>query len=122
MPIQYSTSAALRFTELELGGPCEERYKQVIIGVNTPAIAAPQNPDRVGLIVVNLSTSDAFLNLTPGDNPGSGILLTALGGNVAMNVREDFTIPSREWTVSTAGITTIGVFEIVRFAYNQETN
>lgn len=115
MADQYSTSAALRFTEMELGGPCTETTTNVVIGASQDNIIAQQNPDRVGLIIMNISSADCYVNLVYSAAVGSGIYLNGFGGLVTMNVRDDFTLPSREWHANCAAPTILLVMEIVRF-------
>lgn len=63
----------------------------------TVVVAAPAQPRRVVLILVNLGAASIFI--TPEGVPSSsnGILLAANGGNITLIWDEDFDLLAREW-------------------------
>lgn len=119
MATLYSTSAALLFTEQELGGPCLEQ--ESIVTVTTQiAQAINGNGDRVGLLMINLGTNQINIGLTSALSSTQGILLPAAGGFFSMTVRDDFTLPSRAWfALAQIGSSTLYVLEVIRFTSNQ---
>lgn len=120
-PFQLSTSAARRFTEEELGGPCTEVESNPLAVTTAGIQAAIGNGDRVGLFIMNLGTNPVFVGLNRGVSASNGILLPPSGGFVSQSVRDDFTLPSREWSaISTGGSSQLYVLEIVRFISNEE--
>jgi hypothetical protein len=58
---------------------------------------APGNGDRLGLIIINPSVSEVFVSISSKVSNLFGILLSANGGSLTMNVRQDMTLPTREW-------------------------
>jgi hypothetical protein len=111
-----STSAALRYTEKELGGPCTETESSYGVTNVNPVICAPGNGDRVGLLMLNLSTFDMLISLASLPTTLNSIKLPSNGGYFSCNVRDDFTLPSRQWNASCTGaIGPLYVLEIIRF-------
>lgn len=107
--------AALQFTEDELGGPCVEQETFVnVSGVVSNLING--NGDRVGLIFINAGLNDVQIGFATSSGGILGIRLAAQGGSASMTVRDDFTLPTRNWQVTTTGGTSIVyVLEIIRF-------
>lgn len=116
---KLSTSGALRFTELQLGGPCTEN-ESVPIALTSPTLLVNGNGDRVGLLMMNLGSNNAFVTIGPTPSSTSGILLAANGGFITLNVRDDFTLCTRNWygIANSSGVQ-IYVLEIVRFAQSE---
>lgn len=107
--------AALEFAEAALGGPLVENDTFPAI-TTTTSILIDGSGDRVGLIFVNTGANDIFVSINSNVSPANGIRLSANGGNVTMNVRDDFTLITRRWYVqSTIGASTAYVLELVRF-------
>jgi hypothetical protein len=118
-PIPPQTvGASLQYTQNLLGGPLNEYDSQVSVGL-TPLVAAIASPDRVGLIIINTGTIDAFVSINPGVSQNNGIRVGNGGGSVTLNVTEDFTLTARQWYVVAiaAGPTIIYVIEYVRYSY-----
>lgn len=112
----YSTSAALLFTEQELGGPCTEVESYPSCTTGNQTVLCQGNGDRVGLIIINMSSATAFVGLYPIPDGAHGIPLVGGGGSITLNVRDDFTLPSRQWNGSTSGGTAqLYVLEIIRY-------
>ncbi len=57
------------------------------------------NPRRIGFVLINLSVNPIYLSLTAAVAATRGIYLAPNGGFVTMNLRDDFTLPTREWWV-----------------------
>ena len=91
-----TTGAARWWTEGQLGGPTRENESNPTCQ-NAPTKLVNNNPDRVGLIMINLGANDVYIALNNGVSTTNGIKLPANGGNVTMTVRDDFTLPGREW-------------------------
>ena len=107
--------AALQWASEELGGPLVENETNLATSVNA-AVAIEGNGDRVGLVFVNNGASDIVIGLQPNISATVGIRLVANGGAISMNVRDDFTLPSRRWYVlSVSGTPQLYVLELVRF-------
>lgn len=123
MTPQYATSAALLFTEQELGGPCVENESQVNVAATVTQLCLGAG-DRVGLVFINIGTQDVYIALSASVASFNGIFLSANGGSVSLTVRDDFTLTSRAWyAVANGGMGSVYVLEVVRFrATPQVTN
>jgi hypothetical protein len=118
-PFVYATSAALLFTEQELGGPCTEVESDVAVLQSTLTSICLGNGDRVGLVLMNVANNDAYISTNPLTTQPNGILISANGGAITLTVRDDFTLPARQWfAFAPAGLTQVHVLEIVRFKSN----
>ena len=117
MTPKYSTSAALLFTEQELGGPCVENESNPVCGISATSLINGSG-DRVGLVIVNLGSNPVYVAMNAGVSSTNGILLAANGGLITMNVRDDFTIPSRQWWgLATGGTSQLYILALERFSY-----
>lgn len=115
MGSSVSTPAALLFTEQELGGPCLEQ-ESYPTATTTGVVAAQGNGERVGLTIMNLSANSVYIGLAGVVTSSTGIFLPGNGGFLTVNVRDDFTLPSRQWTaLSVGGTAQLYVLEIIRY-------
>lgn len=89
--------AALDYTEKTLGGQLLEQETNPSIST-TPVVVVSNNPDRVALAVVNLGAGNVFMALNNTPSASVGLLLGASGGSVTLNLRDDLTLPSRQWS------------------------
>lgn len=106
-------SAARYLAELVLGGPTRRVSTNFVVG-STFVVVAKNNPDRVGLVIQNIGSTDAFANFTSDILSALGYKLTQLGGALTMQVRDDFELPTEEWKVITQGASTsIQVLEVI---------
>jgi len=71
------------------------------------------NPDRVALMIVNLSSGSIYVLPDENVSVEYGILLEEGGGNVSLNYKEDFDIVGFDWwmfaTVSPARVLVVEV-------------
>jgi hypothetical protein len=106
--------AARAFTEAQLGGPCNDFESSPVIPT-TVGVLAIGNGDRVGLVIMNLSANTLYIGLSPTVSTTNGILLSPNGGVFGVSVRDDFTLPSRQWYgISVGGSAQCYVLEVVR--------
>lgn len=105
LPAGFTFGAALTNTQQRLGYIINEVESNPLITVGAPtAPFLPQNADRVGLIIVNTSINTAFIAVSQAEvNNVFGILLSPNGGSVTMQVRDDWTLPSRAWWGTASG-------------------
>lgn len=119
MATPMAVPAALLFTQQELGGPVVENESYPVANT-TEATAINGAGDRVGLLMFNLGSNPVYVGLTSAVSATAGVLLAANGGFIAMNVRDDFTLPSRQWNcISTGGTSQMYVLELLRFTTTQ---
>lgn len=55
------------------------------------------NPNRLGIVFVNTGANNVYLAPSNDSAVGRGILLTANGGSMSMNIFEDFELVNMEW-------------------------
>ncbi len=87
------------------------------IGIN-PVIVLPNNPNRLGFIIMNLSANVVYLDLEQVVNAGAGtevgLRLDANGGFISMIWDEDFQMVAWAWwAVSAAANTRLVILEVV---------
>lgn len=108
----------MEYTEKVLGGPVVENESFVAL-TTFPSQIIGGNPDRVGLVISNFGNSDLRLAPTSAGVVLGGITVPANGGSVSINIRDDFTLPSRTWFGAGATANTnLYVLEYVRFTLN----
>ena len=90
------SGAAAQYIAKEYGGAFEEDDGDVSVGTS-PTKIVDSDPDSLALVIINLSANTVYLR--PANNPSSsdGIQINASGGSMSINVRNDLTLPTREW-------------------------
>ncbi len=63
----------------------------------------PNDPNRLGWTIINMSANVMYLGLTQGVSAVNGIILAANGGRASAIWDEDFILVGREWWVIAAG-------------------
>jgi hypothetical protein len=72
------------------------------------------NPNRLGLVFVNTGGNNVYLAPSRDVSVGQGILLTANGGSMSMNILEDFELVNMEWFgIADGAASTCYVVEVV---------
>lgn len=105
--------AARWFTENILGGPSRSQDTNFVVAT-TSVVVAKNNPDRIGLVIQNIGSTDAFVGISSAILQALGIKLSALGTSMTLTVRDDFDLVTREWTAITQGAaTSIEVYEVI---------
>jgi hypothetical protein len=87
------------------------------VSVSTSVLSAINgNGDRMGLLIMNLGAANVFVAVSSAVSSSFGILLGANGGFVSLNVRDDFTMQTRQWwaVCPTGGPSTIYTLELTR--------
>lgn len=96
------TGAARWYAETKLAGPTRVVQGSLLVQ-NTTTLIVQNKADRVGLVIVNGGAFDIFVTPDIVGAPNAGIRLSANGGNVTMNVTEDFEVCSLQWFGISAG-------------------
>lgn len=94
--------AAADFVAQQYGGLVQET-EATFATAAASALALKNDPDAVSLTFVNFGGFDIFIALAQNAPANSGIRLTANGGSVSLNARDDGTLPSREWYAASPG-------------------
>jgi hypothetical protein len=85
------------------------------------ATVIQSNPDRLGLLILNLSTNTMYISITNGVSATDGIRLGANGGSLSLNVTDDGMIQTRTWYgVSTGAGSSVYVLELTRFIADRQ--
>lgn len=110
--------AALYATSKRLGYVLNEVESTPGLQVTTPLSPfVGSNADRVGLLISNFGPNNIYISLGSTPVATAALLLTAGGGTITMDVRDDFTLPTRAWFgVSPAGAQLIYVLELIAIA------
>jgi hypothetical protein len=102
MPGVFQFGAAMRWLEKEFGGALQE-LETFPATAAAVATVVGNNPDAVLLLFINTGAFDIFLKLRQDIPAATGIRLGANGGGTSLSVREDGTLPTREWFASSPG-------------------
>lgn len=87
------SGAAAKFVAATYGG--NFRVRQAVVPVGVASVpAAPNDPDRVALILLNLGATTITVSFQPTAVPGEGILLLDNGSVYSVNVRDDAIMPA----------------------------
>lgn len=109
------TKTLAELLEMEYGvkvhpGPESGEYS---VGITNQKILS-NNPNRVGLTFCNNSANTIWLSRVPSGAVSEGIFLSANGGIVSMNWRDDMTLILNDWYAIAAGAASaLSVLEIV---------
>ena len=116
-PSPSSMGAAMQYAESVLGGPLVESTAFSTVATTATEVA-PQNSDRVELILTNNGLNDAWVSTDPNLSTSTGIRLNAGGGSMVLIVTEDFTLVGRRWfAIVSTGTSRMDRLEMARFAY-----
>lgn len=77
--------------------------------VNGIALAAPNNPDRLMLTMINLDDTDMYVSPDKAPTALHGIRLAANGGSVTISAKEDGELTGYEWNVFCTAIKSLYV-------------
>lgn len=89
-------SALADFIAKEFGGVAE--VLATAVQMNTTVINIVGNdPDALGLTIINLGTGNVYVAPTNLVSTTNGIVLTPTGGSVSLTVRDDLTLPGYDW-------------------------
>jgi len=110
----FSVGAALQWSQKELGGLLLEQDSNPTMQITATQIVA-NNADRVVLVVFNLGANDVYMSITADVSPTNGIKLVANGGFIIIELRDDFTLQTRQWWgIGNGGTSSCYVLELVR--------
>lgn len=111
---QRSYGAARDYLEKKFGGRFTELESSPALAATAAAITG-NNPDRLGLLIVNLGANTGYFGLRPNVSASNGFALAANGGSVSLSVDEDFTLVTRElFGIGPGGASQLYVLELVR--------
>lgn len=112
--------AAAEFLRQRYAGELTENETTTTVGTTVSEVVE-SNPDRLGLLVLNLSNNNVFLAIENNPSATNGIRLGANGGSVAFNVTDDGMIQTRAMFALADGAgSTVYVLELTRFIADRQ--
>ena len=114
-PMVTIPASALYLRDI-FGGDFTEKDSEPVVGT-TMVELVKNDPERIALTIINLGAANVLIAPDNKVSTTRGILLTASGGAVSMDVRSDATLPSRAWyAISASAGNDVYVLEIRRYA------
>jgi len=112
--------AAAEFLRERYAGELTERENTKTVGTAVSEVVE-SNPDRLGLLILNLSNNNVFVSIENNPSATNGIRLGANGGSVAFNVTDDGMIQTRAMSALADGAgSTVYVLELTRFIADRQ--
>lgn len=99
----------------EMGGKTRVRFAApgLVLGVAASRIV-PQNANRLGLVIVNLSANNVFIAFDNQVSASHGIFLAPNGGSISMNYKDDFELVGFEvFGIASAAGSNIYCIEVI---------
>lgn len=87
--------AAARLAIAKFGGDISEDERNPTVGTDVQELLGG-DPERVQVVVVNLSANTVFIGWRSNVSATNGIRLGANGGSASFNADDDATLPSRQ--------------------------
>jgi len=89
--------------------------KTVSLGTS-PAELVPNNPDRLALLIINLSTNSVYVALDASVSSSKGMLLAPSGGSGSFSIDEDFQLVGWAiWGIATGAGSPLYVIEVTEY-------
>jgi len=112
--------AAAEFLRNRYAGELSEDESTTTIGTTVSEVVG-SNPDRLGLLILNLSNNTVFVGIENNVSTTNGIRLGANGGSVAFNVTDDGMIQTRAlYGIATGAGSQIYVLSLSRFIADRQ--
>jgi|TARA_B110000211_G_C14063417_1_gene546631 hypothetical protein len=112
--------AAAEFMATKYLGQMSEDDTVVTVGTAATSLIGG-DPDRLTLLIVNLSGNTAYIGINNDVSAANGIRLGATGGSVSFDANEDGMIPTREIFALGAGAgTNLYVLSMRRFIADRQ--
>tara|TARA_R110000824_G_scaffold89382_3_gene219187 strand:- start:2625 stop:3002 length:378 start_codon:yes stop_codon:yes gene_type:complete len=112
--------AAAEFLRDRYKGELTEDETSVTVGTAVSTISGA-NPDRLGLLLLNLSSNTIYVSIDNSVSATNGIRLGANGGSVALNVTDDGMIQTRTWYgLATGAGSSMYILELSRFIADRQ--
>ena len=105
--------AAAEFLRERYAGELTERETTTTVGTAVSTVVE-SNPDRLGLLILNLSNNNVFVAIENNPSATNGIRLGANGGSVAFNVTRAM------FALADGAGSTVYVLELTRFIADRQ--
>lgn len=96
--------AAAEFSNRRFDGILAHTNEVVQIGTSQTQVMG-NDPERVSVLLINLSSNTIFIGFNEGVGSNDGIILTPSGGNVAYDVTNDYILPTLQVNAVADGVT-----------------
>lgn len=98
-----------------LGVSTTELYNRELSTVGTSVVRIlRQTPHRVAFTIINLSVNLLYVGPFGDVSATKGIQIGPSGGNLALDIIEDFTLPAQEWfAVATGASSAVTILELL---------
>lgn len=112
--------AVAEFVAKRFGGIFSERTSTTSVGVAVGSLVG-NDPERIVLVVFNLSVNTVHLGFDADVSSSNGILIAASGGSMTMNVLDDATLVGREiFAVAAGAASNVYALELRRDTITEE--
>lgn len=112
--------AAAEFLRTRYAGELSEDETTATVGTTVSQVVG-SDPDRLGLLILNLSNNTVFIGIENNVSTTNGIRLGANGGSVAFNVTDDGMIQTRTmFGLATGAGSQIYVLSLSRFIADRQ--
>ena len=112
--------AAAEFFRTRYAGELSEDETTATVGTTVSQVVG-SDPDRLGLLILNISNNTVFIGIENNVSTTNGIRLGANGGSVAFNVTDDGMIQTRTmFGLATGAGSQIYVLSLSRFIADRQ--
>lgn len=112
--------AAAEFLRSRYHGELTEDETSATVGTGVSTIITG-DPDRLGLLILNLSANTLYVSINNDVSATNGIRLGANGGSLALNVTDDGMIQTRTWYgLATGAGSAVYVLQLSRFIADRQ--
>lgn len=107
---------AAEWSAREYGGRFDATDTPAQVGTSS-AVLVKNNPERVNLLVINLSVNTVYLRPNNPATTAAAIILAPNGGSFSTNLLEDLVLPSYQYhAVASGAASDVLVIEVARYA------
>lgn len=106
--------ATRQYLQSRFGGAIAETQQVITTGA-APVVAADNDPDALGMVLVNLGLNIVYVGLEGSVGAANGIAIAASGGYRSFTIDQDMTLVGRRWyAISPTGASTLYVLRVRR--------
>jgi hypothetical protein len=110
------TGVAAEWSAREYGGRFQSSDSTPSVGTSVSTIVQ-NNPERVNLLIINLSANTVYIRPNGVPSATAGIVLAPSGGSFSTNMLEDLVLPSYAYSaLATGAASALLVIEVTRYA------
>ena len=119
--MQGLQGAAAEYLRTRFKGELTELEATVLIGTSVGTVI-DSDPDRLGLLVMNLSSNVVYIGIENNVSATNGIRLSASGGSISFNVEDDGMILTRTiYGIATGAGSSVYILSLSRFIADRQT-